>query len=201
MRFGKTARQGNQPSIFKFTLTTVIFLFGISFIQKSQANELQNLVVFELKHISKNFEIYNIKIFQDGKVYYHENKIINEVSTKAFIKPDSIPIDHYAQLTKAQLDELVVEFLSLPFKELPKYESKFGLGGSAATVTFKLELTDIYIINNIFHNALLTMLKKYISKDLTSWLLNSWLCSPYKQDKDFIQHCEQVFFLPDNFKF
>jgi hypothetical protein len=184
-----------QPLIITFSFSNfiVVLFFILFFCQNSAANTDP---VFELKYFSKNFERYNIKIFQDGKVHYHGNKINNEVSNKAFIKPDSIPIDHYAQLTKAQLDELVVEFLSLPFKELPKYESKLGLEGFAAPISFKLGHANMFVNNLIFHKALLGMVKKYIPKDIISWL-----CNPSEHDEDFIRNCEKYIFLPDNFKY
>ncbi|MBK8816962.1 MAG: hypothetical protein IPN42_16275 [Methylococcaceae bacterium] len=181
---------------YAFGYILMLFLLFISYCQESLAEDIQNPVIFELKYLSKNFERYNIKIFQDGKVHYHGNKIINEISTKAFIKPDIIPIDHYAQLTKAQLDELVVEFLSLPFRELYKYEPKLGSEGFAAPISFKLGHANMFVNNLIFHKALLAMLKKYIPKDLISWL-----CNPSEHDEDFIQNCEKYIFLPDNFKF
>lgn len=168
------------------------------FYQKSLAIETKNPVIFELKDGYYNrwdnfkwVENHTIKIYQDGKVHYHENKKA-ELS-----KPNSIHVNHYAQLTKDQLDELIIGFLSLPFKELPKYEEKsspdifFHL-----TISLKLYYVEMYVDNVLLHRAFLTKLKKYISKDLSAWL-----CNPTEHDKDFIKSCERQNFLPDDFKF
>jgi hypothetical protein len=172
-------------------IISLFFLLGMFFYQNSLANELQSPIVFEISHTFKLRQLSFLKIYQDGKVHYHKYETDDEELSKA----DNLPKDHYAQLSKSQVDELINEFLSLPYKELAKYEPKKGNEIEGFSINFKIGHVKMSISDRIFHMALFTKLRKYLAKEL-----KAWFCSP-EGYKYFDKNCPDYLYLPENFKF
>ncbi len=171
----------------------LLLIFFFTYNQKVQAFEHQNPVILELKVNLKNNGYYAIKIHENGKVHYQEN-IKKENNT--LYKAEIISADYYSKITENQVKELVNYFLRLPFHELPKYEEKRSEDTPRnRSVHLKLWYVQIDIKDNIIYRALLTQIKRYIEKDL-----KTWLCFP-PGHKDYINNCPEYMYLPENFKF
>jgi hypothetical protein len=74
-------------------------------------------------------------------------------------------VHRYAQLTREQVEELRMVFLSLPFKQLQKYEKKMPEVTWAAVIQYQASYVRMRIDNIIFFKTVTTRLKKWIDID------------------------------------
>ena len=145
-------------------LLLIVFIPCLFFCQVSWADKDKHPVpLFELKDVSWRETIYIIKIYPDGKVHYHGNYT-------------AVIGDRYAQLTKKQLNELVIYFLSLPF-EFPKtYEEKRGNESGTGIIDYK----DVYATMHINDPVLFSVFAKKLDKLINIY---QWVCFPRESPK------------------
>jgi Domain of unknown function (DUF6438) len=133
------------PLYLTYSFMVFIFLASVFFCQNSFAGA-NSAPVFELSSKSRIHLTYTIQIFSDGKLHFHG--YFTEIKG-----------ERYAQITPAQLDELVMTFLSMPFEVLKQGEyerKKDNFGASRKTITYK----DEYIAINIEDGIIFTVLEK-----------------------------------------
>ena len=179
--FEKIVRRNTLTLLRPTRVITVLFL--MSFCPKSLALETQTPVVLKLNYSHRAMysgfqSSFSINIHQNGKVHYQN-------TSKEVHDADSVPQNRYAQLTEEQVKGLVDDFLSLPLKELAKYDGKKGSDSPVYSVHLQLEDTEISISNSLYYWATLDNLKKYLAKEL-----KAWLCPP-KGDEDYSEDCPE----------
>lgn len=151
------------------TILVLFFLvFGLFISQKSLA-EIQPEPVFELKNIGiKQEPIYIIKIYSDGKIHF-----------QGFYS--AVKGDRHTHITREQLNDFTLYFLSLPFGSSKKAEVKRGFERWAYTIDYKSRYSSIYINDIIFFYALIKKLDKFIH-------LQQWICFP-KNHPNYNDYC------------
>ncbi|MGZ5050849.1 MAG: hypothetical protein ACXWF8_04450 [Methylobacter sp.] len=132
--------------------------------------------VFELKSTFKGQPDYIIRIFSNGKVHYHGYTV-------------AVVGDRYAELTKTQLNELIIYFLSLPFEKSKEYEMKRGNEIWAKTIDYKDTYTSMHMNDPVFFIVLAKKLDALIN-------IRQWICF----SKDHLQYDTSClrYDLPDN---
>jgi hypothetical protein len=158
-------------------IALVLLILGLFFCQEISANN-ELVPVFELKYTSKGQPNYIIKIYRDGKVHYHGDKIM---SHGVLTQQVGVIGDRYAQMTQAQLNELIIYFLSLPFEVAKKYEMKRGNEVWAKTIGYK----DIYASMHMNDPAVFAVLIKRLDKLIS---IRQWVCLP-KNRPEYNDHC------------
>jgi len=166
-------------------LPLIVLILCLIFCRGISANN-NSMPVFELKYTSRGQPNYIIKIYRDGKVHYHGDKIM---SHGVLTQQAGVIGDRYAQMTQAQLNELIIYFLSLPFEESKKYEMKRGNEIWAKTIDYK----DVYASMHMNDPMVFAVLIKRLDKLIN---IRQWVCLP-KKHPDFNDHCIQDS-LPEN---
>ncbi|WP_427501726.1 hypothetical protein ACQE3E_23935 (plasmid) [Methylomonas sp. MED-D] len=177
----------------RFMIVSIIL--AVCFFDNSYALETPNPVILELRSDFRKIGLigfHSIKIYKNGNVHYQDNIIIRDNDES--YKTDGVVAGYDATLSKEQVDEVVKDFLSLPFRELLKYDGKRAIGvGMSKSAHLTLEDTKIDIANAFYYRGLLTILKKYMANDLKNWLCFS------EKHQNSEEDCPQ--YLPDDFKF
>jgi len=158
-------------------LSLFLLILGVFFCREISANN-EPVPVFELKDTSWGQPNYIIKIYRDGKVHYHGDKIM--AHGMLFQKVGVIG-DHYTQMTQAQLNELIIYFLSLPFEVAKKYELKRGNEVWANIIDYK----DVYASMHMNDPAVFAVLIKRLDKLIN---IRQWVCLP-KNHPEYNDHC------------
>ncbi|CAI8803036.1 hypothetical protein [Methylocaldum szegediense] len=169
------------------SLVGVLFIMGLWFCQIASAMT-ESEPIFELTYFIFGQSDFVIKVYVDGKVHYQGNKVkIRDVWRQRV----AVLGDRYAQLTREQVEELRLAFLSLPFKELLKYEKIMRALPTADIVKYKDNYVNMRINNRIFFLAIATRLNKLINID-------QWICFPKGDpEHDFCL----IHDLPDDFEY
>jgi hypothetical protein len=155
-------------------LLLIVFIPCLFFCQISWADK-EPVPVFEIKETTKKGIRYIIKIYPDGKVYYHGND-----------KSVAVFGDRYAELTKTQLDNLTTYFLSFPFEKSQSYQIKRGgYEPTSGIINYKDSYINVEINDLIFVIALEKKLNTFVN--IKHWIYFSKNHPEYKK-------C-----LPDNF--
>ncbi len=158
-------------------LLLIVFIPCLFFCQVSWADK-EPVPLFELKEKTRSGTQYIIKIYPDGKVHYQGNN-------------ESVAVvgDRYAELTRAQLDELSLYFLSLPFDYLKVYEMTRGLESSNEAIDYN----DVYVSMHLNDPVFFMLLTKKLDKLIN---IQQWICFP-KGSPDYSNSCLR-YDLPDD---
>jgi len=140
-------------------VTVLFLLLTLLLWQEHSQAEIQPDLVFELKSIGTMQETnYAIQIYSDGKIHYQGFN-------------SAVKGDHYAQITREQLDDFALYFFSLPFEVVKKIEATRGTERGARTIDYKDYYYRIYMNDKIIFEILLQKLDKLIG-------LRQWICFP-----------------------
>jgi hypothetical protein len=148
-------------------LLLIILILGLFFCREISANN-EPVPVFELKYTSRGQPNYIIKIYRDGKVHYHGDKVM---AHGVLTQQVGVIGDRYAQMTQAQLNELIIYFLSLPFELSKKYEMKRPSLPVSNIINYKEFYMSIYMNDPVFYDFLTKKLDELID-------IRQWVCFP-----------------------
>ncbi|MDT4289437.1 hypothetical protein RO575_07690 [Methylomonas sp. MO1] len=151
----------------RWLLRLTALVIGLFIYQKISAND-EPIPVFELTESFMGQPYYVIKIYRDGKVYYHGDMVLARGKSTQSV---GVIGDRYAELTQTQQNELIVYFLSMPFELSKKYEMKRGNEITGHRINYKDFYMSIYMNDPVFYAVLTKRLDKLIN-------IRQWVCFP-----------------------